>query len=213
MSFWVPAAITAGTSLLGHAMQRREGGPPSDAITDRMEEIGEQGTQDFDRMLSAANEGAGFQALANDRQSRAMGMPGAMTARNQQMGSEARGQAFETHLTGRQQRNQMLNQLAGQLQQADMNQWQHRQNMTQNLATGLGGAMAQGFSDRQANIMHENQMRQQDEMNSMLQQIIESAVSGRDDRLSQISGMLELGAGTTKTTPTTKAPAAPSSRY
>lgn len=195
MAFWIPAAITAGTSLLGHALRQRQGGPPTPGqisaqpIQEQMDNIGQSGTAQFDQMLSAGSAQAGFQGMANDRMGNAMGMPGAFAARNQAMGSEARGQAFSGFVQGRQGRQQMLNQLAGQMVNIDqanvqnqyqgaMRQWQHGQNQINQLMTGLGGAAVQGASDFHANQQFQAQQTQQGQMNSMLQQYLNQQQQG-----------------------------------
>ena len=193
----IPAGASAATSLLGHITRRGGGRPPepqqvsTQPLTNRMDEIRSGGTAQFDSMLNAASAGAGFQGMANNRMANAQGMPGAFTARNQQMGAQARGQAFQGYVSGRQARDQMLNQLTGQKMQVNqqnvaqqnqhaMQDWMVQRQDRDALWQGLGGAVAQGAGDFHAHRQHQAQQGVMEEYGGMLQELINNQRNQQD---------------------------------
>jgi len=184
--WWIPSAVTAGTSLLGHVLGRGGGRPPmpemmsDQPIRDRMTQIQDGSQADLQTMLGSASAGTGFQSMANNRMAAAQGMPGAFTARNQAMGSEARGQAFSGFLQGRQGREQMLNALTRDLMgvqetnirnqyMGQMGRFQHEQQQQGGLLSGLGGAAIQFGSDLAGHRQHGAMVNQAAGNREMLQ--------------------------------------------
>ena len=145
----------------------------SSPITDRMQDVRDRGVFEFDSMLGAANAGTGFQGMANQRMGQATGMPGAFSARNDQMGMQGRSQAFGQAVAGRQHRDQMLSQLTGALMDVNaMNtniqnqnaqqQWGDRMNRLGGFWDNLGANLGQLGSDYNAHRQHTDIGRRQD---------------------------------------------------
>ena len=169
MAWWIPAAVSAGTSILGHVMGRKGGRPPklqqtsTSGITGRMDELKDMDGALFQQLQQMGNANTGFASLANQRMGAASGNVGDFAARNQSMQMDAREQSQRGYLGAMENRNQQINQLLGLRTQVEMdntgianqsamNRYQARQNRTGDLLQGLLGAgmmAATGYQDQQ----------------------------------------------------------------
>ena len=191
MAFWIPAAISAGTSILGHVLNRKGGRPPKMQTTDvsginnRMDELKDMDGALFQQLQQMGNANTGFASLANQRMGAASGNVGNFAARNQSMQMDAREQSQRGYLGAMENRNQQINQLLGLRTQVEMgntdirnqsamNQFQARQNRTGDLLQGLLGAgmmAATGWQDQQRFGL---QQTQNDNMQTFLSNMFQS---------------------------------------
>ena len=193
-AWWIPAAMSAGTSILGHVLGRKGGRPPKmqttdvSGINDRMNELRDTDGSFFQQLQQMGNANTGFASLANQRMGAASGNVGDFAARNQSMQMDSREQSQRGYLGAMENRNQQINQLLGlrtEVEQANtgirnqsaMNRFQAGQNRTGDLLQGLLGSGMMAFTGYQDQQRFDIQTKQNDNMQTFLQQMFKSQQS------------------------------------
>lgn len=201
MAAWIPAAITAGTSILGHVLKRsnRPQSPQQVDLSFLETEIGNlrgSSTDLQNRMMGSARAGAGFANLNNNRMMNQSGI-GQTMATNRQNMIQANASGFESAQGVAMNEQNQINSLLGMLTQGKFQNagMQNNHNMSMlarndsqinDLMTGL---MQGGFAWLGA----ENDERNRNDFNDRFNQLLR--LFGNMNQNFQGSGVMSAPGG------------------